>query len=153
MLEAQDERLLHALQHDARTTNQDLADSVGLSASACWRRVRALEEAGVILGYAALVDREKAGFAMSAILHISLERHDDKFVTQFVTRVSSRPEVLECFATTGDADYHMRVVVRDMAAYNAFLETFVFKLPGIRHVRSNVVLREIKASVALPFGP
>ena len=153
MVEKQDERILARLQQEGRLTNQQLAEDVGMSASACWRRVRALEDAGVVKGYAALVNREKAGFATSAILHVSLERHDVKFVDEFVTRVQARAEVLECFATTGDADYHLRVVVRDMAAYNRFLDEFVFRLPGIRNVRTNVVLKEIKTSVALPFSP
>jgi DNA-binding Lrp family transcriptional regulator len=151
MIEKQDEHILARLQREGRTTNQQLADDVSMSTSACWRRVRALEETGVIVGYAALVDREKAGFATSAILHVSLERHDAKFVDEFVSRVTSRAEVMECFATTGDADYHLRVVVRDMHAYNEFLDEFMFRLPGIRTVRTNVVLKEIKTSVALPF--
>ncbi|WP_426611603.1 Lrp/AsnC family transcriptional regulator [Bradyrhizobium sp. McL0616] len=151
MIEDQDTRILAHLQKDGRATNQQLADEVGMSTSACWRRVRALEETGVIRGYAALIAREQAGFAMSAILHVSLERHDAKFVDEFVARVTTRREVLECFATTGDADYHLRVVVQDMAAYNRFLDEFMFRIPGIRHVRSNVVLKEIKTSVALPF--
>lgn len=151
MLEPQDERILHHLQTDARATNQQLAEAVGMSASACWRRVRGLEEAGVVQRYTALIDRERAGFTMSAILHVSLERHDATFVEQFVSRVKARPEVLECFATTGDADYHLRVVARDMEAYNRFLDEFMFRLPGIRHVRSNVILKEIKTEVALPF--
>ena len=152
MIEKQDERILARLQQEGRLTNQQLAEDVGMSASASWRRVRALEDAGVIEGYAALVNREKAGFTTSAILHVSLERHDVKFVDEFVSRVMARAEVLECFATTGDADYHLRVVVRDMAAYNRFLDEFVFRLPGIRNVRTNVVLKEIKTSVALPFS-
>jgi Lrp/AsnC family leucine-responsive transcriptional regulator len=151
MLEKQDEHILVQLQKEGRTTNQQLAEDVGMSTSACWRRVRVLEEASVIVGYSALVDREKAGFTTSAILHVSLERHDAKFVDEFVSRVTARAEVLECFATTGDADYHLRVVVRDMKAYNAFLDEFMFRLPGIRHVRTNVILKEIKTSVALPF--
>lgn len=151
MLEPQDERILHHLQADARATNQQLAEAVGMSASACWRRVRGLEEAGVVQRYTALVDRERAGFAMSAIIHVALERHDATFVEQFVSRVKARPDVLECFATTGDADYHLRVVARDMEAYNRFLDEFMFRLPGIRHVRSNVILKEIKTEVALPF--
>jgi Lrp/AsnC family leucine-responsive transcriptional regulator len=102
-------------------------------------------------GYSALVAREPAGFATSAILHVSLERHDVKFVDEFVARVTKRREVLECFATTGDADYHLRVVVRDMDAYNRFLDEFMFRIPGIRHVRTNVILKEIKTGVALPF--
>jgi Lrp/AsnC family transcriptional regulator, leucine-responsive regulatory protein len=151
MLEKQDEQILARLQKEGRTTNQQLAEDVGMSTSACWRRVRALEETGVITGYSALVDREKAGFTTSAILHVSLERHDAKFVDEFVSRVTARAEVLECFATTGDADYHLRVVVRDMKAYNAFLDEFMFRLPGIRYVRTNVILKEIKTRVALPF--
>ena len=151
MVEEQDQRILAQLQKEGRATNQELADAVGMSTSACWRRVRALEESGVISGYAALVEREQAGFATSAILHVSLERHDAKFVDEFVARVTKRGEVLECFATTGDADYHLRVVVRDMKAYNQFLDEFMFRLPGIRYVRTNMILKEIKTGVALPF--
>lgn len=151
MVEEQDQRILAELQKDGRATNQQLAEAVGMSTSACWRRVRALEEAGVIRGYSALLDREQAGFATSAILHVSLERHDAKFVDEFVAQVSRRTEVLECFATTGDADYHLHVVVRDMKAYNDFLDTFMFRLPGIRYVRTNMILKEIKTAVALPF--
>jgi Lrp/AsnC family transcriptional regulator, leucine-responsive regulatory protein len=151
MLEAKDCDILRHLQRDGRATTQEIAADVGMSPSACWRRVRSLEEEGVVQRYAALVDREKAGFAMSAIIHVSLERHDAKFVEQFVARVKARPDVLECFATTGDADYHLRVVARDMQAYNGFLDDFMFRLPGIRTVRSNVILKEIKADIALPL--
>ena len=151
MVEDQDRRILAQLQKKGRATNQELAEAVGMSTSACWRRVRALEESGVIRGYAALVEREQAGFATSAILHVSLERHDAKFVDEFVSRVTKRSEVLECFAATGDADYHLRVVVRDMKAYNQFLDEFMFRLPGIRYVRTNMILKEIKTGVALPF--
>lgn len=151
MVEDQDRRILAQLQKEGRATNQELAEAVGMSTSACWRRVRALEESGVIRGYAALVEREQAGFATSAILHVSLERHDAKFVDEFVSRVTKRGEVLECFATTGDADYHLHVVVRDMKAYNQFLDEFMFRLPGIRYVRTNMILKEIKTGVALPF--
>jgi len=151
MVEKHDERIIIHLQKDGRITNQQLAENIGMSTSACWRRVRSLEQDGVIQRYAALVDREKAGFAMSAIIHVSLERHDANVVAKFVARLKERPEVLECFATTGDADYHLRVVVRDMHAYNRFLDDFVFRLPGIRHVRTNVILKEIKSDVALPF--
>lgn len=151
MIDAQDRRLLYHLQKDSRQSNQQLADDVNMSSSVCWRRVHALEEAGVITRYTALVDREKAGFSMSAILHVSLDRHDETFVAQFVSHIKRRPEILECFATTGDADYHLRVVVSDMSAYNRFLDNFMFRIPGIRHVRTNVILKEIKCDVALPF--
>lgn len=152
MLDKQDEGVLAQLQRDGRGTNQQLADRLGMSASACWRRVRALEDSGVIAGYSVVLDREKAGFAMAAILHVKLDRHETKVVDSFVKGVRSRAEVLDCFATTGDADYHLRVVVRDMAAYNRFLDDFLFRLPGIRHVQSNIVLKEIKSGTALPFS-
>ena len=151
MIDPLDGRLLLQLQQDSRQSNQLLADSVGMSTSACWRRVAALETSAVIVRYTALVDREKAGFAMSAILHVSLDRHDEQVVSQFVLRVQKRREVLECFATTGDADFHLRVVVTDMAAYNRFLDEFMFRIPGVRHVRTNVILKEIKYDVTLPF--
>src|SRR3954452_21760023 len=116
MIEDQDTRILAHLQKDGRATNQQLADEVGMSTSACWRRVRALEETRVIPGYAALVAREQTGLTMSASLDVSLERHDAKFVDEFVSRVTKRREVLECFATTGDADYLRRLVLQDMPA-------------------------------------
>src|SRR5258708_19660308 len=97
MIEGQDRRLLTHLQKDGRRSNQDLADDVGMSSSACWRRVRALEESGVITGYAALVDRERAGFLTSAILHVSLDRPDATFVTHFSSPLKRRPNVPESF--------------------------------------------------------
>ncbi len=151
MLDSQDQQILARLQQDGRLTNQQLASEVGMSSSACWRRVRGLEDADIIKAYAAIVDPKAAGFMTEAILHVSLERHDSRFVEEFEARMRERPEVLDCFATTGDADYHLRVVVRDIDAYNRFLDGFMFRLPGIRHVRTNMVLREIKSTVALPF--
>ena len=150
-MEKQDEKILVALQKDGRLSNQQLAADVGMSASACWRRVKALEASGVIAKYCALVDREKSGHMLSAILYVSLERHDAKNVKAFVDSIKSRPEILECLATTGDADYHLRVVTKDMQSYNQFLDDFLMRLAGVRQVRSNVVLKEIKMDVALPF--
>src|SRR5258708_18286642 len=116
MIDPLDGRLWQQLEHDSRQRNQQLADSVGMSSSACWRRVASLEAAGVIARYTALVDREKAGFSMSAILHVSLDRHDEKFVSEFVSSVRRRRQGLECFASTDAADYQLRVGVSDMAA-------------------------------------
>ncbi|MEQ8295621.1 MAG: Lrp/AsnC family transcriptional regulator [Nitratireductor sp.] len=148
-LEDQDRRLLQLLQRDGRISNQELAEKVGLSASACWRRVRALEEAGIIRRYVALVDAASAGMAFHAIVNVSLTRHDHGHVDTFIAEVSQRPEVLDCFATTGEADYHLRVVCRDLAAYNGFLEGFLFRLPGIANVRTNLVLKDIKQETAM----
>ncbi len=150
-LDDQDRRLLKALQADGRISNQDLAEKAGMSASACWRRVRALEEAGIVRRYGALLDARSVGLAFHAIVHVTLTRHDEGHVETFIGEVQRRAEVLDCFATTGEADYHLRVMCRDLDAYNAFLERFLFRLPGIANVRTNLVLREIKQQTALPL--
>ena len=150
-LSEQDRRLLRALQQDARISNQALAEIAGMSASACWRRVRALEDAGVIRRYAALVDAPSAGLGFHAVAHVTLTRHDHRHVDTFIAEVKLRPEVLDCFATTGEADYHLRVVCENLDAYNRFLEGFLFRLPGIANVRTNLVLKDIKQETSVPL--
>ena len=110
-----------------------------------------MEQDGVIDRYAVIVNPKKAGFTLSSMTLISLARHEEKNVENFVQEVGRHPEVLECFATSGEADFHLRVVVEDMDAYNKFLDDFIFKLPGVSQVLSNIVLKEIKADTALPF--
>jgi DNA-binding Lrp family transcriptional regulator len=151
MLSGKDRSILRELQRDSRVTMLELAEKVGMSSSACWRRVKALEEQGIIDRYAVLVNPRKAGFALSSMTLVSLGRHEQKHVDNFVREVQRHPEVLECFATSGEADFHLRVVVEDMDAYNHFLDSFIFRLPGVSQVRSNIVLKEIKVDTALPF--
>jgi len=151
MLERKDRVILRELQRDSRLTMQQLADKVGMSSSACWRRVRSLEDAGVIDRYAAILDTKKAGFTLTSMTLVTLARHENKHVENFIKEVMRQPEVLECFATSGEADFHLRVVVEDMDAYNSFLDDFVFRLPGVSQVRSDIVLKEIKVDTALPF--
>jgi len=153
MLGGQDRAILRELQQDSRQTMQELAAKVGMSSSACWRRIRALEADGIIERFAAIVNPRKAGFTLSSMTLVSLARHEQKHVDNFVKEVQRHPEVLECFATSGEADYHLRVVVEDMEAYNRFLDDFILKLPGVLQVRSNIILKEIKVDTALPFGP
>lgn len=148
-LEEQDWRLLAILQEDGRITNQDLAERAGLSPSACWRRVRALEGAGVIRRYAALPDPRKAGLNFHALVHVSLVRHSRENVEAFAAEVRRCPEVHEAFAITGAADYHLRIICRDLDAYNAFMERFLFRLAGVANVQTHIVLREIKADAPL----
>lgn len=150
-LDRKDRAILKALQRDSRLTMQQLAGLTGMSSSACWRRVKSLEEAGVIDRYAAILNPRKAGFSLTSMTLVSLARHEEKNVETFVKEVVRHPEVLECFATSGEADFHLRVVVEDMDAYNRFLDEFIFKLPGVSQVRSNIVLKEIKLDTALPF--
>jgi DNA-binding Lrp family transcriptional regulator len=151
LLKLKDRLLLRELQKDSRLTMQELAQRVGMSSSACWRRVRNLEESGVIDRYAVIVNPRKAGFSLSSMTVVSLARHERKNVENFVREVLRHPEVLECFATSGEADYHLRVVAEDMDAYNKFLDDFIFRLPGVSQVRSNIILKEIKSDTALPF--
>jgi len=151
VLTKKDRAILGELQRDSRLTMQQLAEKVGMSSSACWRRVRALEESGVIDRYAVILDSRKAGFALSSMTLVSLARHEERSVENFITEVMRHPEVLECFATSGEADFHLRVVVEDIDAYNQFLDDFIFQIPGVSQVRSNIVLKEIKADTALPL--
>ena len=151
MLDTKDRRILSELQQDSRLTMQELGERTGMSSSACWRRVKSLEEAGIIDRYAVVLNRNKAGFGFSSVVHVSLARHEQKNVDRFIREVHRHPEILECFATSGEADFHLRVVVADIDAYNAFLDDFIFRLPGVSQVRSNIVLKEIKADTALPL--
>ncbi len=151
MVSKKDRAILAELQRDSRLTMQQLAEKVGMSSSACWRRVRSLEESGVIDRYAVIVNPAKAGFALSSMTLVSLARHEERSVENFVKEVKRHPEVLECFATSGEADFHLRVVVEDIDAYNKFLDDFIFRIPGVSQVRSNIVLKEIKADTALPL--
>ncbi len=146
-----DLRLLAALQSDCRISNADLAERVGMSASACWRRVRALEDAGVIDRYAAQVNPAAVGLGFQAIVHVHLVRHERENLTDFIRAVETCPEVQECYATTGKADYHLRVLTRDIDGYNRFLEEFLFRLPAVASAQTNVVLRTIKRGA--PISP
>lgn len=146
-----EKRILRALQEDGRLSMQELADRIGLSVSPTWRRVKSLEERGIIRRYAALLDPEKAGVPECVFAHVTLTKHDRAGIAEFERAIVDRPEVLECFATTGDADYLLRVVVPNTRAYERFLEEAIFTRPVIQHVRSNFALRAVKFTVALPI--
>jgi DNA-binding Lrp family transcriptional regulator len=150
-LDVFERRILIELQANARLTNEELAKRVGLSPSACWRRVKALEEAEVILRYAAILDPRKVGLGECVFAHISLTRHSLALAKEFSEAVQRRPEVMECFFTTGDADILLRVATPSVSAYDAFLEEHIFQAEGISQVRSNFALRQIKYETALPL--
>ncbi|GAB4553858.1 MAG: Lrp/AsnC family transcriptional regulator [Ruegeria sp.] len=143
-LDDRDRRILALLQKNSRMSNADLADAVGMSASALWRRVRALEEAGVIERYGAVVNPAAMGLGFEAIVHVHLTRHDPDRIVEFIRAIETCKEVQECYSTTGQADYHLRVLCRDLAAYNGFLENFLFRLPAVASAQTNVVLRPVK---------
>lgn len=139
-----DKRILAALTQDSRISNADLADRVGLSASSCWRRVKALEECGIIRNYTIALDDAKQGLGFGAIVHVHLTRHDPDQLDAFIRAVQDRPEIRACYATTGQADYHLHVVCADIEDYNLFLERFLFRIPAVASAQTNVILRTIK---------
>ena len=145
-------QILEALQADARLSTQALAEKVGLSATPVWRRVKEMEERGLIRAHVALLDREKLGLSICVLANVSLVRHSEGAVEQFERLVATQREIVECHAITGEADYVIKVVAADMKAYDLFLQQHIFKLPGVASVRSNVVLREVKYETALPVA-
>jgi Lrp/AsnC family leucine-responsive transcriptional regulator len=150
-LDRYDRRILEELQTDGRLSNQELAERIGLSPAPCSRRVRALEEDGLITGYRALVDARKLGFTLYAIIHIAMDRHTPDRFANFDAVVSALPEVLECLLITGqDADYQLKVVVRDMDAYQSFLLDKITRIEGVTGVHSSFVLRQVVERTAIP---
>lgn len=152
-LDRHDVLLLAELQRDARQTVQQLADAVGLSGTPCWKRVKEMEAAGIIRGYTALVDRERVGLALCVLAEVNLTRHNEDDVRRFEQAVAATPQIVSCYATTGQADYVIKVLVPDIKSYEHFLHEVAFRLPGVTHVRSSVVLKEVKADTRLPLLP
>ncbi len=149
VLDAKDRAILDALQRDSRQSLQRLAEQVGLTTTPCWKRVKALEAAGVILGYGAVVDRERVGLSLAVIAELVLTQHTETTVSEFERAVVACPEIVACYSTTGGADYSIKVLVPDIRSYEAFLHETAFRLPGVTHVRSSVVLKEVKAERGL----
>ena len=150
-LDRHDVILLSELQRDSRQTVQQLAEAAGLSSTPCWKRVKEMEASGVIRGYTALVDREKVGLALCVLAEVNLTRHNEDDVRRFEREVAACPQIVSCYSTTGQADYVLKVLVPDIKTYETFLHETMFKLPGVTHVRSSVVLKEVKAETRLPL--
>ncbi|WP_210545069.1 Lrp/AsnC family transcriptional regulator [Rhodoferax sp. PAMC 29310] len=153
-LDRYDQHILEVLQEDGRINNQDLADRIGLSPSPCLRRVRALEESGLIEGYRAMLDAKKLGLSLMALIHISMDKHTPERFANFESEVTVLPEVLECLLITGqDADYQLKVAVRDMDHYQFLLLNKLTRIEGVTGVHSSFVLRRVvsrtKLSVSL----
>ncbi len=143
-LDRYDKKILEVLQTEGRIHNQDLADRIGLSASPCLRRVRALEESGLILGYRAMLDARKLGLTLMALIHISMDVHTPERFDHFEAAVAVLPEVLECLLITGqDADYQLKVAVRDMDHYQFLLLNKITRIEGVTGVHSSFVLRRV----------
>ena len=149
-LDRYDQQILDILQQDGRINNPDLADRIGLSPSPCLRRVRVLEESGLIVGYRALLDAKKLGLTLTALIHISMDLHTPERFANFEAMVSLLPEVLECLLITGqNADYQLKVAVRDMDHYQALLLNKLASITGVTGVHSSFVLRQVLSKTAL----
>ena len=149
-LDRYDRAILKLLQQDARITNASLAEKVSLSESACLRRVRALEESGLVEGYTAVLNQQKAGYPVNVFVNITLDRQAQPGLEAFENAVRKLPEVMECYLMTGDADYLLRVVCADLAAYERFLLNHLTRVPGVASIRSSFSLKQVKYSTALP---
>lgn len=153
-LDRYDRQILELLQQNSQLSNQELAERIGLSASPCLRRVRALEEAGLIIGYRALLDARKLGLTLLALVHIAMDRHTPDRFANFEKEVARLPEVLECLLITGqEADYQLKVIVQDMDAYQALLLNRITRIEGVTGVHSSFVLRTVMDRTALPLPP
>jgi len=144
VLDDKDRALLAELQRDSRQTVQQLAAAVGLSATPCWKRVKDMEVAGVI--------RESVGLALCVLAEVNLTQHTENTVREFERAVAACPQIVSCHSTTGAADYTIMVLVEDIKSYEAFLHDTAFKLPGVTHIRSSVVLKEVKAAAGVPIA-
>jgi Lrp/AsnC family transcriptional regulator, leucine-responsive regulatory protein len=150
-LDRTDQAILAELQRDGRLSNRDLADKVHLSESACLRRVRALEEAGVIDRYAALVSQNKVGLPGNVFVSITLNRQEQADLAAFEEAVKRVPEVMECYLMTGAQDYLLRVVVSDTADFERLHSQHLTRLPGVARVQSSFALRTVRKGAELPL--
>ena len=150
-LDETDRKILSLLQTDSRLTLQEIADRIGLSTSPCHRRIRRLEQEGVIIRYSAMVDQRAVGLPVSVFISIKLERQKEADLERFAKAIQSWREVVECYLMTGPRDYLLRVVVPDLIAYEQFIKQKLTRLDGIASIESSFALDQIKYSVALPL--
>jgi len=150
-LSKSDRKLLQALQQDTSLSQVELAERSGLSRTSVWRRIRELEEAGLIEGKVALLNSRQLGFQIHVLVSVSMNKHSVRTRTEFEKHVQTLPEVTECFSVSGDRDYLLHIVARDMESYNDFLNTQILDHPSVHSASSSFALRRVKYSTALPL--
>lgn len=146
-------QILNLLQSDGRMTNAKLADHLSMSETPCWRRLKRLEESGIIEGYQANLSRRKLGLGVMAFVQLSCSEHDQASTAEFERIISTTPNILACHNTTGEDDFLLIVVARDLDDYSAFVDGTLRRLPGVTSIRSNLSLKEMKSSNRLPVDP
>ncbi|MBU1176079.1 MAG: Lrp/AsnC family transcriptional regulator [Alphaproteobacteria bacterium] len=149
-LDAIDRRILRSLQKDARMSNVDLANAVGLSPSPCLRRVRLLEESGVIERYATILNGAELGLGLTVFVRVWFKTQDGEMTQKFAETVRKYPEVMECYLTTGECDALLRVVTTDLHAYWRFQADYLTRIPSVQSVKTDVPMETIKRSFELP---
>ena len=147
-----EKKILRELQQDASLTTADLAERVGLSATPCWRRINRLEQDGYIRARVALVDRRKVGLNAHIFAQVKLNAHGRANLDEFGAAIQGFPEVLDCFVLMGSTDFMLRIVAKDIDAYEKFFFDRLSKLPGVQEINSTVALSEIKSTSALPIA-
>jgi len=150
-LDRTDYRILHHIQNNARMTNVDLAEAIGLSPAPCLRRVKALEAAGVIKCYAGIVDAGAVGLPISIFINISLERQERGHLEDFEDSIRSNPEVMECYLMTGSSDYLVRIVVPDLQSFERFLADKLTRIPGVANIQSSFAVKQVVYNTELPL--
>ena len=150
-LDSTDLRMLQNLQENARLTNVELADRVGLSPSPCLRRLKRLEAEGFIKGYMTLIDQNAIGLPVSIFVSVTLKQQTESALEEFEARIRELPQVMECYLMTGTADYLLRVVTADLAAYERFLKDHLTRIPAIASIQSSFALKQVSFRTALPL--
>ncbi|MCV2218442.1 Lrp/AsnC family transcriptional regulator [Thauera sp. Sel9] len=145
-------RILDALQENAEISNADLAERIGLSPSPCYRRVADLKQNGVIRGSVVLVDPLKLGLTLNVFVHVSLKQQDKVSLEEFTRAIEQRPEVMECYLMSGEADFLLRVVIEDLKGYQELLLECLTQIPCVASIRSSFALNRVKYTTALPTG-
>lgn len=145
-----DEKILQILQNDSRTTNQQLSEKIGMSASPCWRRVKRLEDEQIIRGYGVLLDRKRLGLGVMVFIRVSIDRHSEAEALKFEQQVMQLENVVACYSIGGDADFLLQVVSPDLDTYAEFSMSIIRRLPGIKEMQSMFTLKEIKSFQGFP---
>ncbi len=150
-LDAIDLGILARLQRDSSASVREIAESVGLSQSPCWRRIQRLEQEGYIRERVALLDREKLGFTLQVFVQVRFSREGGAMLAEFEEAIRRAPEVVECYMLMGDVDFLLRVLTRDVHSYERFLRQTLAQIPGVRDIISTIALSAVKATTALPL--
>lgn len=152
LFDATDKKILQELQHDGRQSIADLAEKVNLSASPCWRRVKQLEESGIVSSYGARLDRRKLGYGVTGFIQIQLEHHSPDSTTAFEREIVAITQVIACHNLSGKYDYMLEVIARDLEEFSNLLRNQIRSIKGVKEISTSFSLREVKRTDILPVG-